>query len=250
MKKNNNKITYSEQINHYSKIIKQNFALFKFYQDNYKLFLRKLDRLDMSNPKVIELGCGPSFLKQFYKNTIYTDIELHDNCDLIVDAQKMPFENNSIDVFFLQNVFHHIPDINKFLKEADRCLKKNGIVYIIDPHNSLFSSIVYKFFHHEEFDVKGKWTFLSKNPQNDSNQALSWIVFERDLKQFNDKFPKFNIIHKSYFSFLSYIITGGLNHNFKLPKLFVKIIDIFEVLLRSFMKKFLGLYCCVILKKL
>ena len=42
------------------------------------------------------MGCGPSFLKQFHENTIYTDIELHDNCDLIVDAQKMPFENNSI----------------------------------------------------------------------------------------------------------------------------------------------------------
>ena len=44
----------------------------------------------------------------------------------------MPFENNSIDVFFLQNVFHHIPDINNFLREADRCLKKNGYFLIME----------------------------------------------------------------------------------------------------------------------
>ena len=30
----------------------------------------------------------------------------------------MPFENESIDIFFLHNVFHHIPDIEKFFNEV------------------------------------------------------------------------------------------------------------------------------------
>ena len=66
MKTSKNKITYKEQINHYSKIIKQNFALFEFYKNNYELFVKKLNKLGISNPKVIELGSGPSFLKEFY----------------------------------------------------------------------------------------------------------------------------------------------------------------------------------------
>ena len=250
MKTSKNKITYKEQINHYSKIIKQNFALFEFYKNNYELFVKKLNKLGISNPKVVELGSGPSFLKEFYKDTIYTDIENHENCDLVVDAQVMPFENNSIDAFFLQNVFHHIPDISNFLTEADRCLKKNGIIYIIDPHNSIFSHFIYKYFHHEQFDLKGNWKFLSNDPQSDSNQAMSWIVFERDLSTFNKKFPNFKIIHKSYFSFLNYLISGGINYNFKIPKLTLTIINFFEKLLKNFMKRYLGLYCCIIIKKL
>ena len=48
------------------------------------------------NPIIIELGCGPSFLKEVYPNTIYTDIDKHENCDLVVNATDMPFENESI----------------------------------------------------------------------------------------------------------------------------------------------------------
>ena len=89
------------------------------------------------------MGCGPSFLKEVYPNTLYTDIEKHDNCDLVVDARKMPFNDESVNIFFLHNVFHHISNIEIFFKEAKRCLKKNGLIYIIDPHNSYFSKSIH-----------------------------------------------------------------------------------------------------------
>ena len=189
-------------------------------------------------------------LKKFYPNTIYTDIIYHNNCDLLVDARNMPFADKSIGVFFLHNVFHHIPDVEEFLNEAKRCLKKNGIIYIIDPHNSFFSQLIYRYFHHENFNTSAEWKFESKDLQTDSNQALSWIVFERDLKIFNKKFSELQVIKKSSFSFLSYILSGGFNYSFNVPHFIIKLIYKLESFFHIFMKKFTGLFCEVLIKKL
>ena len=57
----------------------------------------------------------------------------------------------------------------------------------------------------------------------DSNQALAWIVFERDKKLFEKKFNNLKILEKKYFSFLTYIVSGGLNYNSRVPNIFFKI---------------------------
>ena len=253
MKKNNiHNIPYHLQVLNYSKIIKQNLILKNFYKINYDKIVKIIDKNFENNKQVqiIELGCGPSFLKEVYPNTIYTDIESHQNCDLVVNAIDMPFDDESINFFFLHNVFHHIPNIEKFLVEAKRCLKKGGLIYIIDPHYSYFSKLIYKYFHHEKFETSLSWKFESNNPQQDSNQALAWIVFERDYDLFKKKFKNFQIIDKKYFSFLTYIISGGFNHNFNLPILFFKISVFFEKIFKFFMKKYLGLFCEILIKKL
>lgn len=251
-KDNLQNISYPEQVKIYSKKIKQNIILKNFYQSNYNkivdIVYKNFDRNE--NIQIVEIGCGPSFLKDIYQNTLYTDIESHDNCDLVVDATNMPFEDEGIDVFFLHNVFHHIPNIEKFFLEARRCLKKNGIIYIIDPHNSFFSKFIYKYFHHEIFDTKSNWKFISKNPQTDSNQALAWIVFTRDINQFNTKFVDLKLIQKKYFSFLTYIVSGGVNNNLKLPIFFLKLSNLFEKIFKLFMKKYLALFCEILIKKL
>ena len=114
MKKDNlQNISYPQQVKIYSKKIKQNIILKNFYQSNYNkivdIVYKNFDRNE--NIQIVEIGCGPSFLKDIYQNTLYTDIESHDNCDLVVDATNMPFENEGIDVFLLHNFFHHIPNI-------------------------------------------------------------------------------------------------------------------------------------------
>lgn len=253
MKKNNiHNIPYHLQVINYSKIFEQNRILKKFYENNYKKLTQIIDNHFDKDQKIqiTEIGCGPSFLKDIYPNTLYTDVEEHKNCDLVVDALNMPFKNESIDVFFLHNVFHHIPDIEKFFIEVKRTLKKDGIIYIIDPHNSIFSKIIYKFFHHERFDTSASWKFHSNNPQIDSNQALAWIIFERDVKLFESKFNNLKILEKKYFSFLTYIVSGGLNYNSKVPNIFFKISIFLEKVLKLLMKRYLGLFCEILIKKL
>ena len=49
----------------------------------------------------------------------------------------MPFENTSVDVFFMFDVLHHIGEPRKFFAEADRCLAPAGRIVMIEPANNL-----------------------------------------------------------------------------------------------------------------
>ena len=71
----------------------------------------------------------------------------------------------------------------------------------IEPANTWFSRIIYRNFHHEDFDENGGW-HLKKNGGrlSNANQAIPYIIFERDLKIFKEKFPGFSLIKKHKFN--------------------------------------------------
>jgi len=49
------------------------------------------------------------------------------------DATNLSFENESIDIIASNDVYEHVQDINKALREAHRVLKKNGTLVISVP---------------------------------------------------------------------------------------------------------------------
>ena len=99
--------------------------------------------------------------------------------------------------------------------------------------NTWFSRIIYKNFHHEDFDEYGGW-HLKKNGGrlSNANQAIPYIIFERDLKIFKEKFPGFNLIKKYKFKPVHYVLSGGFSYKpiFN-SQLFLKIIRIIEFIL-------------------
>jgi len=50
----------------------------------------------------------------------------------------LPFERNSTNIITINSVLHHIKDTNTFLKEIDRILKPNGIIFIGHEPNEYF----------------------------------------------------------------------------------------------------------------
>ena len=78
-------------------------------------------------------------------------IEL-EGVDLTINAERLPFTDKSLDVIILLNVIHHITNSEKFLTECHRVLKYDGQILLIEPANTWFSRIIYKNFHHEDFD--------------------------------------------------------------------------------------------------
>ena len=95
---------------------------------------------------------------------------------------------------------------------------------MIEPSNNLWSRFIYKLIGHEKYDPKQiDWQFESKDPLFDSNQALSWIIFERDHKKFKNLFPMFSLKSKTTLMPLSYLISGGHSFNTKIGKI-IKII--------------------------
>lgn len=49
---------------------------------------------------------------------------------MVIDAENLPFKDETLDGIFMIASLHHIPHPEKALKEFQRCLKKNGCVLI------------------------------------------------------------------------------------------------------------------------
>ena len=201
---------------------KINIALGFIYKEWYKLISINLSDIEGIN---IELGCGASFINQIIKNIKKTDVFLNSNTDFKLDAMEIgaKFENK-ISNIILVNVFHHICDPELFLRSAEKSLLSGGRIIMIEPSNNLWSRFIYKLIGHEKYDPKQiDWQFESKDPLFDSNQALSWIIFERDNKKFKNLFPMFSLKSKTTLMPLSYLISGGHSFNTKIGKI-IKII--------------------------
>jgi ubiquinone/menaquinone biosynthesis C-methylase UbiE len=74
--------------------------------------------------KIVGGDCDDNILKyatSYYRNSI----EIHK-----LDAHSLPFEDNSFDVIILYEAIYYLADPNKFIKEAKRILRENGLLII------------------------------------------------------------------------------------------------------------------------
>ena len=176
----------------------------------------------------LEIGAGGGFLKEIEPNIITSDILDLPVVDKVFSAEEMPFSDNEVSAIMMVNVFHHIPDCRKFLREAQRVLKSGGKIVMIEPANSVWSRFIYKNFHHELFDEKRDWTFPSAGPLSGSNQALPYIVFERDRAEFDNEFPNLEVAKIELHTGLRYLFSGGVSRMQMIPSFaggFVKFIE-------------------------
>ena len=223
---------------------KTNRALGFLYKEWYEIISNSLSEIEGIN---IELGCGASFIDKINKSIKKTDIFLNSNTDFKLNAMDIGknFENK-VSNLILVNVFHHISDPELFLKSAEKSLLSGGRIIMIEPSNNYWSRLVYKFVGHEPFDRSQiEWKFQSKDPLLDSNQALAWIVLERDNEKFKKLFPMFSLIKKKNMMPFTYLLSGGHSFNTRIGK-FIKIIRKFE---RFFFDKNMGIFNLICLEK-
>jgi len=209
----------------HAEIIQKKPFLKKLYIDFYKQFKKAVS--DSENKVLVELGSGGGFIKEVISNVITSDVLELPNVDKVFSALDMPFEEASVDAFFMFNVLHHITEPRAFFKEALRCLKVCGRVVMIEPANTLWSRSIYKNFHHEAFDAQApewcclgqaKWepgprkagTLQESGPLSGGNGALAWIIFWRDRKIFESEFPSLRIVRMRNHTPLRYLLSGGL----------------------------------------
>ncbi len=199
-------------------LIQRKPGLRSYYLDTYR---RYTDCLRRCPPEGIglELGSGAGFVKDVIPDIVTSDTLPYSGVDRVIDATKMPFEDNTLKAIFMLNVFHHIPDVAAFLKEAERCLKPGGRLLIVDQHPGWIGWPIYRFLHHEGFDSKTKdWRFQSTGPLSGANGALAWIVFNRDRDKFRARFPALELVKYQPHTPLKYWLSGGLKRWSLLPK--------------------------------
>jgi SAM-dependent methyltransferase len=160
----------------------------------------------------LEIGSGAGFFKNFLPNAITSEcFYLHD-LDCVIDGSFLPFADGSLKAIVMTDVFHHLPKPRLFLTEAARCLCPGGVVAMVEPWKTSWSRFIYFQFHHEPFRPDAReWEFESEGPLSGANEALPWIVFSRDRKQFESEFTQLHIRSIEPMMPLLYILSGGIS---------------------------------------
>jgi len=232
-------------IEHKNLILNKSF-LKRIYLDWYQWFLNELPKLPEG--KVIELGSGGGFLKELEPSIICSDVLDLPGNDICFSALDMPFAQNEISGIFMIDTFHHIPDIEKFLTEANRVMKKNAKIMMVEPANSLWGRLIYKNFHHEPFYPEGSWQIAQSGPLSGANGALPWIAFERDIIKFKQLFPHLKICSIKYHSPFKYLVSGGVSYRQLLSGRLYSPVNFLEKILSGISKHF-SMFVSIVIEK-
>jgi SAM-dependent methyltransferase len=230
----------------HGEIIQKKLFLKRIYVDFYRQFAKAVP--EPADKVLVELGSGGGFIKEVIDNIITSDVLDVPNVDKVFSAIEMPFENASVDAFFMIDVLHHIADTKTFFEEVLRSLKVGGKVVMIEPANTPWSRFIYKNFHHENFDPTAQWGLEKDRPLSVANGALPWIIFSRDREKFCRLFPSLQIVRMHSHTPLLYLLSGGLTFRQLVPPFTYPIFKIVEHIL-SPLNGLLGMFQTIELEK-
>lgn len=239
-----------QRLKKYQKIWQQKKILRVIYSNWYK----KINK-DLKPGKTLEIGSGTGNFKRFNSSIISSDIVPCEWLDKCIDAHSIPFPNNALSNIVMIDALHHLESPIKFLNEAYRVLKKNGRLILNEPFPSPFSLLIYKIFHPEPFIFntnvfsKKKIRRSKKNPWF-SNQAIPYLLFFKQMDEFNQRFKgKLNMVKREKFSFILYPLSGGFENKQLIPDWLFPLAKIIEKLLSPF-RGLLAFRCYIILQKM
>ena len=190
----------------------------RIYQEWYATLADSLPRAADVPGRVLELGSGAGFFKEFVTDVVTSEIFPCPGIDVVLDGLRMPVADSSLRGVVMTDVFHHLPDARRFLTEAARCVRPGGVVAMIEPWVTTWSKIIYTRLHHEPFRPDAQtWDFPTTGPLSGANGALPWIVFHRDREIFQRAFPQWRIEKIRPFMPLRYLVSGGVGMRSLVP---------------------------------
>lgn len=240
-----------ERMSVHAQILTQKRMLQEVFTEFHDLFNR-LDRRFLSGTGVrVELGAGVAPIRDSYADVLATDIVSEPGLDCVIDAENMDFSDSSVRVFFGQNCFHHFPHPTRFFEELERVLVPGGGVILLEPYYGPFATFLFKrLFSTEGYDKDfPAWETPATGPMNGANQALSYIVFQRDRVEFERRFSHLRIVHQQTCNnYLKYLFSGGLNFRQLWPNWAAPLLSLLQILLSPF-SRWLALHHVVVIRK-
>jgi SAM-dependent methyltransferase len=198
---------------------------------------------------VLELGSGAGFLSERLPGLIASEVFYFDGIRIVLDGQRLPFADSCLRAVVMVDVFHHLPTVCRFLRDATRCLRPGGKIIMIEPWVTPWSRWVYRHLHHEPFIPEAtQWEFASSGPLSGANGALPWIVFSRDRVQFLKGFPDLRIEEIRLMMPFAYLISGGMSFRGFLPGMFYGWIRFLERLFTPYLPR-LAMFALITLQK-
>ena len=232
-----------------------NHNLLHWYRELYRAQFANLSDLDRL--RILEIGSGVSPLTEFYPSVITSDVLDLDYLDFVFDCHRIdefePLANSSLDVITLTNVLHHLKSPIEFLTKAASKLKPGGKIIATEEYFSTFSTLIYKYLHHEPVDFSIDKSELAevRGPLSSANGALPWLIFERpDWRQEVER--NFDFDRKDFLPFtaLSYFVTGGISHRIPLPNAIYRTFFNFDLWLsRTFPRLFAAFFTITLTRR-
>ncbi len=182
-----------------------------FLKAIYSEWYRRISAALPKKDDVLELGSGAGFFPEFLPQVVTSEVFAVPGVKLIADACALPLPDRSLDAIVMTDVFHHIPDVRRFLSEAARCVRPGGRIVMLEPWHTPWSRWVYSNLHSEPFEPDSGWEIPPSGPLSGANGALPWIVFERDRTIFQTQFPQWRIAGIEPMMPLSYLLSGGVS---------------------------------------
>lgn len=164
----------------------------------------------------VEIGASGGFFREVFPEILSVDIRQISDLDAVVDAQQLPFREDSLAAIFAKDVLHHLPNISSFFDDAARCLRKGGVIVCVEPYWGPLARLIYKHFHPEPYNEEVAWRFPSDNPM-ESNQALLSLLIRRDANVFKSRHHQYEIIEGGPLVGPSYLLSGGARKPSVLP---------------------------------
>lgn len=191
-------------------IIQSKPFLRKIYEEWYGMLEKAVPE---GEGEVLEIGSGSGFCAKMIPGVVTSDMVSMAGVDVVFDAcSRFPFADAALKSILMINTFHHLPAPETFLDESLRCLRRRGVVVMIEPWVTPWSRLVYSWLHHEPFDPDAaRWGFAPTGPLSSANGAMPWIIFKRDRALLEERFPGFKITEIRPFMPFRYLVSGGIS---------------------------------------
>lgn len=83
-----------------------------------------------TDKKVLDIGSGGSSYGRFFPNRLTMDVSEKSQPDIVADAHKLPFENDTFEIVLCTEVLEHLMFPAIAISEMRRVLKDDGIVIL------------------------------------------------------------------------------------------------------------------------
>jgi SAM-dependent methyltransferase len=216
----------------------------------YRSWFRALRTACVPGAPIVELGCGPGFLKESYPEVIATDVAPSRYADRVADAAALPFADGEIGTIVFVDVFHHLAKPEGFLREAARTLRLGGRLVMIEPWMGLAGRLLFRYAHHEDCDLHvspaDPWGAANKDPMQ-GNAALPYIFFRAGGHVERMRVP-LRVIQRTPSASLPWILTGGFQPIGLLPSVLVSAVEVVDRLV-SLAPSVTATRCFLVLEK-